>query len=329
MCMCKTTHWRARFEWNRLHEGKDEEYKKTTQGAGGTAKKNKLLRGWILDKGTCGKHYLSSLTTFQVEKERKVEEQWLSQKEATDKYGEKQLKAMIEAGTIRTRRLRHDPRFFEFKAFKETGSTSVKGTKSTTAQSSSSKALDNKALLPFSKLLSNFDDLNEDDFEDPQSGDEGHGLDADLAKALGVKTIKPPQNKTQGQNLETLSKISKSESGPQLKEKLLTFKLAIEKQNVVMDAIYLRLKKAGEAEAAKALKKSIDKLDANRTALQKMCKGPFKREDLKITLLASYKVIVDSKNIIKKLKKDGKLKPETKAKKVEEEEEDEEEDAEE
>ena len=130
-----------KFELDRQgHDPTDAQYKQATQGKNQLMKKRKMLRGWVLDKGMCGKHYKDCVISFAHEKPQSVEGVWLSQTEAVDKYGNQQLLAMYEAGTIMSRRMPSDPRFFEFKAVTQKENNKITGIKTTAVRSSGSKA---------------------------------------------------------------------------------------------------------------------------------------------------------------------------------------------
>ena len=114
---------------SRKGQGEEDEYKKATSGACQVMKKKNLLCGWVLDAGKCGKHYKEWKMTLDVSRKSGVFGCWLTQKEAVDKFGEDQLKAIVQSGTIQSRRLATDPRFFEFRAVQERDSTELTGRK--------------------------------------------------------------------------------------------------------------------------------------------------------------------------------------------------------
>ena len=199
------------------------------------------------------------------------------------------------------------------------------GTKSSSARSSSTKAIDNKAMLPFNKLLSSLDDINEEDFDD--DGVDESGADKDLTQALGIKhkPEKPEKGQKEKKNdLETMSKIESTDNGKSLKEKIYAFKIALDKEIVAIESIHLQLKSFGSSHKkdAQNVMKLKNKMEVPRDTLKKYMKSPFNREDLKQVLVSSYKYIKAAKETVRQLKKAGKLVKQTKKVIEEEEEED-------
>ena len=237
-----------KFERSRSASGFDQEYKECTKGS--HVKKNKMLLGWILDKTSCGKHFQDFKISFGISKTVEAGSTWLSQVEALAKYGKQQLGQMVEAGTIEYRRLATDPRFFEFRAWAQSDSAKVTGQKVSTVQSKRDKALTNDDMLAFSSmtakgLLDRDFDMNipKGDSSDSENEVESK-IHQDLAKALDLKqkpaSAKEPKQKKDP--LETMSQINKDDNQQAIKDKVLSFKQHMQKNETELQLLLEKCK---------------------------------------------------------------------------------------
>jgi hypothetical protein len=318
----------VRFERSRRGQGEEDSYKQLTSGACQVQKKKSLLVGWVLDSGKCGKNYAQYRQQLDLTRKSGVYEVWLSQKEALDKYGESQLKSMVQSGTIQTRRLASDPRFFEFKAVTQKMSTELSGTKGIEIRGGQ-KSIGNAELAQYSVM-----DVNQmvsTDFDFDGEGDaavDGNKKaleNDDLAKALKLKITDDkktkPQEKVSGAiaKLEKMSQIDATDSKAAIKKKMIEFKNVLSKE----EHSFLELAQAlvdnkvkgphlGQANMMNA------ELEKQCTEVGKVLKNSgAKKEEQKKVLLDSFALL----NKAKSLKKSLKAKLPKKAKKATEEEE--------
>jgi hypothetical protein len=277
-------------------------------------KKKNMLVNWILDHGTCGKHFKESLVTFGLTKSMGVNSAWLSQEEALTKYGKSQLQQMVAAGTILHRRMASDPRFFEFQAMTEVGSTHVVANKSTSIKSSGSKALSNNDAITFGKL--DLKSLTEKDFELDALGDEASGDEAaekdpnkDLLKALEIKVKgKNVSNNEKKQKktdpLEVMSRIGDKDGKADIKKKMMTFKKHLSLTESDMMGYLDDLKAGKHVKELACVKRCLADTETSLESLNKLIKNASaKKEDQKNALMAAYNTMQNAKSIKASVKK--------------------------
>lgn len=277
-------------------------------------KKKKMLAGWILDGGACGKTFKSWMHEVAVKKTSGVFTDWLTQTEATTKYGGDQLKAMVEAGTIQVRRLASDPRFFEFKAMTQRDSTAVSGEKKT-GTSGEKKAISRDEMIQFSKLdpfSLTTDDFELDDSEMHQgnssSSNASKGIQDDLAKALKIKA---PQNKVKSKGgqpkqdaLEVMSKVLPGDTKEEIKKKMVSFKSKLMLESSSMEQLSMDLKGMKKIKESNSAMKACDALEKLSVKISSLIKANNpKKEDQKKVLLDSYKEVMDAKKLKSELQK--------------------------
>lgn len=274
------------------------------------AKKKSMLAGWVLDKGACGKNYKTFQMQAMVSKSSGLYADWLSQKEAVDKYGKTQLEEMVKAGTIEFRRLKSDPRFWEFKAKTERESTVVHGHKQTTINTGGGKAISNDEVLAFSKMKTSMLVDGDFDFSASSSGSLSKNplcIQDDLAKALNIKNdpIKKTPKGTPKNVWETMSQVQASETKGEIKNKLLMFKGALVKDHSELQKLAVQLKALGKKKEAMSCSKMADKVEVSYGALNSLIKqaNP-KKEDQKKALMNSYKIMTELKDSKKAYKKE-------------------------
>ena len=105
-----------KFERNRIVEGTQNEYQEHTSGMGAREKRNSLLKVW-LQGGQSTKNSLWQESFFKIKSIRShgTKETWQPlHYMLTHKYGKAELKARVEAGTIKIRASPEDARFPEF-----------------------------------------------------------------------------------------------------------------------------------------------------------------------------------------------------------------------
>ena len=284
-----------------------------SQGSAVNIKKKNMLVNWILDHGTCGKHFRETLVTFGLTKSMGVNSAWLSQEEALKKYGKTQLQQMVEAGTILYRRMAADPRFFEFQALTEVGSTHVHANKATSIKSSGSKALSNNDAITFGKL--DIKSLTEKDFELEALADEAPGDEAaendpnkDLLKALDInvkgKNLGNPKRQKKTDPLEVMSRIGDKDCKADIKNKMMTFKKHLANIESDMMASLDDLKAGKHIKEITCVKRCLADTEANLDTLNKLLKNASaKKEDQKNALLAAYNTMQNAKSIKASVKK--------------------------
>jgi hypothetical protein len=301
-----------RFERSRKGSGEDEAYKKAVEGSHlQVAKKKSMLAGWVLDKAQCGKNFKTFQMEAMISKSAGLYADWLSQREAEEKYGKEQLKAMVEAGTIECRRMKSDPRFWEFKAKTERESLVVHGHKKTTIIAGGQKAISNDEVLAFSKVKTS--QLGDGDFEftEAAGGENAQGklaIQDDLAKALNIKDKDKgnnnPSKTPKANKWETMSQINAAESKDEIKAKLVLFKGGLVKEHADLQKISLDLKAEGKKKERLACNKLADKIEHLVGSLNALIKtGNAKREDQKKALPASYQMMKEAKDSKSSFKK--------------------------
>lgn len=328
----------ARFERSRKGMGEEDSYKAATSGSMQVMKKKNMLAGWVLDSGKFGKHYKEWQQEYDVTKKHGVYGMWLSQKEATDKFGEEQLKAMVQAGTIETRRLVTDPRFFEFRAVQQRDSTEVTGKKGIHVKGGQ-RQISNREVAEYSVM--DVQGMLSTDFDFDQSGSglnsSGSGAD-DLAKALKIqaKPKLPIKNKAgcnkEDKKWETLSKIEAGDSKNDIKKKIMEFKNAMAKEESAINTMALELSDAKHKKGLVIANKLVGELQSAVTSLNVLLKNTnAKKEDQKKHLMNAFALVGKAKAAKKELKvmlPKKEVKVAGKAKASEDEEEDDEEEAE-
>ena len=126
MCLWK------KFESQRKQDGTDEQYRKAVAGHGSRKKSVKCLKVYLKTGGNTKDALFQDLVT-KVSGTRGFEEKsvWQPLNYMLQKFGMKELKARVLAGTIECRKNPHDPRFPEFREFLESSSRAVLHEKST------------------------------------------------------------------------------------------------------------------------------------------------------------------------------------------------------
>ena len=295
-----------RFERSRKGSNEDDAYKTATAGTHLSGiKKKKMLAGWVLDGGECGKNFKGFQMEFGLTKSAGVFTDWLSQQEATTKYGESQLKAMVAAGTIESRRFAKDPRFFEFKAASEKQSTVVHGGKTVTL-SGPKMAITNDEVVAFSKVDTDQMMATDFDFDGDFVGYQPSQA-SDLAKALKMKDDVPKKDskdpKHKGRDpLEELSQVLPGDSKGAIKKKTLSFKEQIDKEVNMLQQMNLQLQLLKKTKEQRETTKMIDLLEHVGSSLNLVIKATNpKKEDQKRVLLDGYKYIMQGKTLRKAL----------------------------
>ena len=185
-----------KFQNSRKAEGAEDEYQQSlkAQSAGSLHKKRKLLHGWIQSGKTCGEIYREYLTKVTFTRTSGVKEKWLTTTQALQCWGKDELWKRVQSGTIKARRNPEDKRFWEFRNNQQVGKTEVARAKASSV-TFSGKA-DKEVALEFDRQ--DWSDLVEDDWDGQgleEGGEEDGEEEKDLAKLLGVKLPKEPQDK--------------------------------------------------------------------------------------------------------------------------------------
>ena len=120
MCLWK------KFENQRKQDGTDEQYRKVVAGTGMKKKANACLKVYLKTGGNTKDAMFQDLVT-KVYGTKSMEEKaaWQPLNYMLTRYGMKELKARVLAGTIECRKNPHDPRFPEFRELLETEARSI------------------------------------------------------------------------------------------------------------------------------------------------------------------------------------------------------------
>ena len=104
-----------KYQANREYEGTDDNYRVLTKGTGGKTLSKALLKVWISSGCTRkGKVYQTHVAKIANITKRGQLDQWQPLAWMSTKYGTRELKARVVAGSIQVRRNPLDPRFPEF-----------------------------------------------------------------------------------------------------------------------------------------------------------------------------------------------------------------------
>jgi hypothetical protein len=132
-----------KFEHQRKQDGTDDQYRKAVSGCGMKKKANHCLKVYLKTGGNTKDVLFQDLVT-KVYSSTALQEKntWQPLNYMLQRYGMKELKARVLAGTIDCRPNPHDPRFPEFRELLESSSrnitqentTQVKGTRKATSQ---------------------------------------------------------------------------------------------------------------------------------------------------------------------------------------------------
>lgn len=264
------------FQNSRKSEGQEEDYNNAvSNGIGAVAKKRKLLYGWAQSDQTCGEQYRKYMHQISLVKSSGVKEKWLTTAQAVSTWGKDELWARVKAGTISARKCPQDPRFYEFKNVQQVAKTEASHTKKTSITHSGK--LDKKTALEYEnqewgQVVEADWQIHEEEEEAPEN------VDADLAKALGVKLPKTQEEKNKDKpekELETASKISAADSKADILDKVMRFKAELEKDKSQLDSKEYEAKKAGvkDAQLYKDKKEVAAKLEAPSAYSQSCFRG--------------------------------------------------------
>ena len=241
--------------------GTNQAWQEAMQGEnkpGSLAKKRKLLHCWIQSGKTCTEKFRTFMDTVTLSKSTNVKEKWLTKQKALAEFGKEELLERVKSGTIRARRNPMDKRYWEFQQVVQTTNTGQTRTKQ--ASMSAKGKADQQMMFDFCNQ--DFGDLVEDDWalvleeeeeEDPEQ--------RDLAQCLGIKDAKAKKVT----NLEEeMSKITQGVSKSDILDKMMKFKMELEKALSQVDAKEYEAKKAGvkEKEPYKKKKEAHSQLQA-------------------------------------------------------------------
>ena len=286
--------WKA-FELQRKSAGVNDDYKSHVgTGAGIMAKKNKLLAGFILDKGTCAGNYKHFMQSIKVSKEATYQSQWITLEKAVQTWGKKELQARVQSGTILMRKNPRDPRFPEFKEEFVSHKVTVAGNREL--------EFGGKATASSSEMIGFFNANHEDSTWESFEMNEDTGDDAaddqNFSKMLGIKPVnKTPKEKDDP--LETMSQVGKDDT----KDIILDKAVGIKKALVKMEE---KLQGGLQSVTDGKTKKEYTKLLACVTHLMKSLndvinsKGSAKKDVVKTVLWDSVKLIKAGKDLMGK-----------------------------
>ena len=223
-------------------------------------------------------------------------------KESFDKYGEDHLKAMVQAGTIQTRRLVTDQRFFEFRAVQQKDSTEITGKKGIDVRGGQ-RAISNEEVAAYSVM--NVSDMVSTDFDFDQiagTGNSSGSAEDDLAKALKIKDKKklPIKDKSHGTALdkkwETMSKIEPGDSKTDIKKKILEFKTVMMKEETAFNTMALTFNDTKNKKGLSIANSVVGELQNEIGMLNTLLKNPnVKREDQKKVLMTAFALLNQTK----------------------------------
>ena len=258
-----------KFEASRKSSGWEEKYKQETTGAGSMVRKKNLLRSWCLDGGKCSEMYKKAFASISLERSHGVEKEWISKKKMEEELGLEEMKARIEAGTLKWRRNPEDVRFFQFQKLSEKEALAVKKSQGATRTASASASL--KDMVSFDQLMG--EDVDEEDFGfGAEEGSGTEGMDKDLAKALGLKESKGKDNTNKkADKWAELSQVQDGSRAGEIEEKLVKFKTEISKDLASLEGgAFALAKKGGDKGLQKAVKSAKQKAQEVLGELEKL-----------------------------------------------------------
>jgi len=289
--------WKA-FELQRKSAGVNDDYKSHVgTGAGIMAKKNKLLAGFILDKGSCGGNYKHFMQSIKVSKEATYQSQWITLEKALQTWGKKELQARVQSGTILMRKNPRDPRLPEFKEEFVSHKVTVAGNRE--LEFGGKGTASSSEMLGF--FNTNHEDATWESFEMNEDIEGDAGDDQNFSKMLGIKSgNKTPRGNATGKEdpLETMSQVGKGDTKDIILDKAVGIKKALVKME---EKLQENLQKVTDGKT----KKEYTKLLACVTHLMKSLndvinsKGSTKKDVVKTVLWDSVKLIKAGKDLMR------------------------------
>ena len=161
-----------KFEHQRKQDGTDDQYRKAVAGCGMKKKANSCLKVYLKTGGNTKDVLFQDLVT-KVYCSKDLEEKtiWQPLNYMLQRYGMKELKARVLAGTIECRKNPHDPRFPEFRELLE--SSSRKLTHENTTQVKTSRKASSKDFYALANM--NMNDMQSIEFvndaEEPETAE--------------------------------------------------------------------------------------------------------------------------------------------------------------
>ena len=291
-----------KFEASRKGSGWEEKYKQETTGTGSMVRKKNLLRSWCLDGGKCSEFYKKAFASITLEKSHGVEKEWISQKKMEEELGLEEMKARVEAGTLKWRRNPEDVRFFQFQKLSEKEALAVKKSQGATRTASASAAL--KDMVSFDKLMG--EEVDEEDFGfGAEEGSDTEQVDKELAKALGMgaSKAKDDTNKKADKWAE-LSQVQDGSKAVEIQEKLVRFKTEISKDLASLESGAFALAKAGrDKELQKAVRSAKQKAQQVLGELQKLMGKKGAKREVVDTLSKAFSILKECKAVKVKVAK--------------------------
>ncbi|CAE7607141.1 unnamed protein product [Symbiodinium sp. CCMP2592] len=298
------------FERSRRSSNCDEAYKAMTNGAGSRSKQQKMLRGWMEDGFNVGSSYRQAVLQFEALDKHKVDVNWLSWKQVTDRFGRKEALQRLQNGSLKFRRSPTDEKLESF---------SHKNTKrrKTEVETKGGK-VDKKMLRDMENLA--IEDIDADDWKMGE-GNLEEALDTmELDKAVKDIVLKKITRATSQQgsassasdtsstedesdkkkkknkstraaldDLEKNSQLADTDGKPEFKHKMASFEKAM-----TTDLEYFKGLSSSDSNEQLFI-------DGARKALDKAMKGlaqakkSLKMEDVKTALMASFDALKKSK----------------------------------
>lgn len=290
--------WKA-FELQRKSAGVNDEYKaQVGTGAGIMAKKNRLLAGFILDKGSCGSNYKHFMQSIKVVKEDTYQSQWITLEKALQTWGKKELQARVQSGTILMRKNPKDPRFPEFK--EEVVSQKVTVARNRELEYGGKGAASSSEMLGF--FNTSHEEVTWDAFEMNEDSADDDAENQNFSKMLGLKSKdKLPKGgsglPTKEDPLETMSQVGKDDTKDIILEKAVGIKKALGKME---DKLQGDLQKVSDGKVKKEYTKLLTCITHSMKALNDVInsKGSVKKDAVKSVLWDSVKLIKAGKDLM-------------------------------
>ena len=290
--------WKA-FELQRKSAGVNDDYKaQVGTGAGIMAKKNKLMAGFILDKGSCGGNYKHFMQSIKVSKEATYQSQWITLEKALQTWGKKELQARVQSGTILMRKNPRDPRFPEFKEEFVTNKVTVAGNRE--LEFGGKGAASSSEMLGF--FNTNHDDATWESFEMNEDIEGDAADDQNFSKMLGLKASnKPPKGNPalplNDDALETMSQVGKDDTKDIILEKAVGIKKALGKME---DKLQAGLQKVIDGKSKKEYNKLLACMTHSMKSLNDVInsKGSVKKDAVKTALWDAVKLIKSGKDLM-------------------------------
>jgi hypothetical protein len=294
--LSKMSLWKS-FEAERKMTGHNDQWVSETTGPGSTKLKQKLLAGFIMDKGNIGNNYKQFMQGIKVSRSKNYESEWISLEKALRAWGKNELHQRVQSGTILMRKNPKDPRFPEFKEEILRESMKVDQTREFQMTGKGSASV-NEAMAMFNVENTDFswDDFDMDNGEDGGQKDDGSQK---FLQMMGTGK-KPKKDKDlpalpfDDEKMEKMSTVGKDDGMHQLMAKCVSMKSMVAKGEKACNSIpcddFCEKSSKQMAGITQSLQKAQKSLDDVINSKKEVTKGA-----VKAALAASVKALQQMK----------------------------------